>query len=217
MSTKAVAKVVGGLVPIAKVRRNPASRTATPRNGRPAAARPNCLKQTLQSTGIWEAFRRVMAIDPDRSNGVPLNPWYRNPPPGSNDPLAYDDPVTVPAGDIADNPYWKRDSRRSYPQLSVVNQAELASLLTLGSAAAPKVDLIGEAGEKALVAAKQEGETGLAKCLEKAPKDIAKDIFVNGLPPLPSGQTLASGEWDVHKYEVVESSFGEGYPCRSFR
>ena len=91
-----------------------------------------------------------------------------------------------------------------------MNQAQFASLLTVGSAASPKVELIGEAGEKALVAAKQEGETGLAKALEKAPKDVTKDVFVDGLPPLPSGQSLGSGKWDVHKYEVTEPSFGEG-------
>ncbi|KAF4975525.1 hypothetical protein FZEAL_7711 [Fusarium zealandicum] len=186
MSSQAAAKAAGGLVSIAK-------------------------KQTVQSTGIWEAFRRVMAIDPERSNGVPLNPHFRNPPPGANPPLEYDDPVTLPAGDIADNPYWKRDSRRNYPQLSVVNQSQFVQLLTVGSAATPKVDLIGEAGEKQLVAAKQESETGLAKALEKsAPGAATKDVFVDGLPPLPSGTSMSSGEWDVHKYEVTETSYGEG-------
>ncbi|KAM5359252.1 hypothetical protein ACJZ2D_014600 [Fusarium nematophilum] len=186
MSTQAAAKVAGGLVKIAK-------------------------KQTLQSTGIWEAFRRLMAIDPERSNGVPLNPHFRNPPPGANPPLEYDDPVTLPAGDIADNPYWKRDSRRNYPRLSVVNQSQFAQLLTVGSAAAPRVELVGEAGEKQLVAAKQDSETGLAKALEKtAPQEATKDVFVNGLPPLPSGQSLSSGQWDVHKYAVTDTSYGEG-------
>ncbi|KAK6724927.1 hypothetical protein SNK04_003738 [Fusarium graminearum] len=146
----------------------------------------------------------------------PLNPHFRNPPPGANDPLQYEDPVTLPAGDIADNPYWKRDNRRNYPQLSVVNQSQFAQLLTIGSAEAPKVDLIGEAGEKQLVAVKQESETGLAKALEKA-SNATKDVFVNGMPPLPSGQTLNTGKWDVHKYELEESSYGEGYPCRSFK
>ncbi|KPM39040.1 hypothetical protein AK830_g7508 [Neonectria ditissima] len=180
------------------------------RTGEGTAADKPAQKQTLQSTGIWETVRRFFAIDPERSNGVPLNPHFRYPAPGSNDPLGYDDPVTLPAGDIAGNPYWKRDSRRSYPQLSVVNQAQLASLLSVGSAAAPKVDLIGEAGEQALVVAKQEAETGLAKALEKAPKDVTKDVFVDGLPPLPSGTSLASGAWAVHKYEVTDTSYGEG-------
>ncbi|RSL51792.1 NADH-ubiquinone oxidoreductase 21.3 kDa subunit [Fusarium duplospermum] len=193
MSSQAAAKAAGGLVSLAK-------------------------KQTVQSTGVWEVLRRFFAIDPERSNGVPLNPHFRNPPPGSNPPLEYDDPVTLPAGDIADNPYWKRDSRRNYPQLSVVNQSQFAQLLTVGSAAAPKVELIGEAGEKQLVAVKEESQTGLAQALGKvAPGEATKDVFVNGLPPLPSGQSLSSGAWDVHKYEVTDASYGEGYPCRSFK
>ncbi|KAM0085085.1 hypothetical protein ACKRZS_002527 [Fusarium odoratissimum] len=217
MSSQA-AKAASNVVSIAKVRLMNKSLNPMPPNG-PSTAAPTTSviqKQTLQSTGIWEAFRRFMAIDPERSNGVPLNPHFRNPTPGANPPLEYDDPVTLPAGDIADNPYWKRDNRRNYPQLSVVNQSQFAQLLTVGSAAAPKVELIGEAGEKQLVAVKQESETGLAKALEKA-TDATKDVFVNGMPPLPSGQTLATGKWDVHKYEVTERSYGEGYPCRSFK
>lgn len=120
--------------------------------------------------------------------------------------MTFEDPVTIPAGDIADNPYWKRDHRRHYPKLSVMKQADVASLLTLGSAASPKVELIGEAGEKQLVAAQEEGETGLAKCLEKAAADVTKEVFVDGLPPLPSGQSLAKGSWDVHRYELVEEN-----------
>ena len=33
------------------------------------------------------------------------------------------------ASDPAQNPYWKRDVRRVYPQLSVVTQSELSGLL----------------------------------------------------------------------------------------
>lgn len=169
-------------------------------------------KQTLQSTGIWESFRKALAIDPNRSNGVPLNPYFRYPAPGSNAPESFEDPVTLPAADIAGNPYWKRDTRRNYPQLSVVSQADVVSLLTVGSAASPKVELVGEAGEKALVAAQQEGETtGLSKVLAKAtPKDVAKDLFVGGMPPLPSGQSLAEGEWNVHKYKLTERAYPDG-------
>ena len=153
-----------------------------------------------------------MAIDPNRSNGVPLNPYFRNPTPGSNDPLQYDDPVTVPAGDIADNPYWKRDARRNYPQLSVVGQADQVALLTVGSAAQPRVELIGEEGTKALVAAEDEGKSlGLAGHFRKSGAEAGKLVLVeNGLPPLPSGQSLASGEWDVHKYGLNEDqTYGE--------
>jgi len=171
-------------------------------------------KYTLQSVGIWERFRRLVAIDPNRSNGVPLNPQFRNPPPGSNDPLAYTDPVTIPAGDIAENPYWKRDARRSYPKLSVVSQGDLVGLLTVGSAAAPKQELIGEAGSKSLVAAGQEGEKGLAAYFREK-KDLGAVLGENGLPPLPSGMSIASG---VKGYEMTEEqSYPEQYPCRTFQ
>ncbi|KAG6023025.1 hypothetical protein E4U41_002109 [Claviceps citrina] len=193
MSNQVVAKATGGLVSITK-------------------------KHTVQSAGIWETLRRALAIDPERSNGVPLNPYYRNPAPGSNDPMSYEDPVTMPAGDIADNPYWKRDHRRHYPRLSVMTQADVASLLMLGSAASPKVSLVGESGQKQLVAVQKEGQTGLAKCLERATGSVTQDVFVDGLPPLPSGQSLAKGRWDVHAYEVSEEkTYPSGYPCRNFQ
>jgi len=162
-------------------------------------------KYTVQSTGLWETIRAALSIDPNRSNGVPLNPYNRLPAPGSNDPAKYDDPVTVPAGDIADNPYWKRDARRNYPRLSVISQADHVALLTVGSAAAPRVELIGEEGSKALVAAQEQGkEAGLAAYLEDKGVEAAKRVLelTGGLPPLPSGQSLSSVKWDDHKYAL---------------
>ncbi|KAI1466088.1 21 kDa subunit of NADH dehydrogenase [Daldinia caldariorum] len=180
-------------------------------------------KQTLQSVGIWERIRRALAVDPNRSNGIPLNPYYRNPPPGALDPATYDDPVTIPAGDIADNAYWRRDARRAYPKLSFVTQADAVALLAVGSAAAPRQELVGEAGEKQLVAAREEGSAGgLAAYFEKskaAAVAAAKEtLFVNGLPPVPSGERRESdGTWKVHDYALTESSYPEKYPCRSFK
>jgi hypothetical protein len=48
--------------------------------------------------------------------------------------------------------------RRAYPKLSVVGQGDAVALLSVGSAAKLKVELIGEAGAKALVDAKGRGE-----------------------------------------------------------
>lgn len=150
-------------------------------------------------------------MDPNRSNGIPLNPYFRNPTPGGLDPLGYDDPVTAPAGDIADNPYWKRDSRRAYPTLSFVSQADTVALLSVGSAAVPKQDLIGEAGEKQLVAVREEGRTGgLAAYLEKNTGAAKDTLLPGGLPPLPSGWAQkADGDWEVYKYELEESSYND--------
>lgn len=170
-------------------------------------------KYTVQSTGVWERIRRVLAVDPNRSNGVPLNPQFRNPPPGANPPGAYDDPVSVPAGDIADNAYYKRDIRRNYPRLSVVNQTDVVGLLSVGSKANPKDDVlqIGDAGVKQLVQVKQEGEEkGLATFIEKN-KEGTKSIFGrDGLPPFPSGMNRSSSN-GVRKY-AMDADRAEGFP-----
>lgn len=164
-------------------------------------------KYTVQSTGIWERVRRILSLDPNRSTGIPLNAQFRLPTPGSVPPLSYDDPVTVPAGDIADNPYWKRDMRRNYPKLSTVSQADAVGLLTVGSKAAPKEDVlqIGEAGEKQLVAVKEAGEErGLAALFEKNKKSIQGVLGANGLPPSPCNLNNATT-----KYEIDEE---QSYP-----
>jgi hypothetical protein len=128
-----------------------------------------------------------LSVDPNRSNGVPLNPQFRNPPPGANDPKEFDDPVTIPAADLADNPYWKRDVRRSYPKLSVVSQADVVGLLTVGTKAAPKEDAlpVGDAGHKQLAVVKEEGEKGLSAFFQKDNSAFKSVLGENGLPPLP--------------------------------
>ncbi|KAL4879826.1 hypothetical protein BJY04DRAFT_193072 [Aspergillus karnatakaensis] len=171
-------------------------------------------KYTVQSTGLWERLRRLLAVDPNRSTGVPLNSQFRLPTPGALPPLSYDDPVTLPAGDIADNPYWKRDVRRNYPRISTVNQADVVGLLTVGSQAAPKDEVlqVGQAGEKQLVSVKQDGEDrGLAGLFEKDKNGVKGVLAPNGLPPMPCNLNTAS------KYELgTEHGYPSVYPCRTF-
>ncbi|KAJ5149328.1 hypothetical protein N7448_000906 [Penicillium atrosanguineum] len=175
-------------------------------------------KYSVRSTGVWERIRRLLAIDPNRSTGIPLNSQFRLPTPGSLPPLSYDDPVTVPAGDLADNPYWKRDTRRNYPQLSTVTQADAVGLLTVGNQAAPKDDVlqIGEAGEKQLVDVKEQGEErGLAALFEKDKKSIQGVLGANGLPPTPCNintSTRSSSQYEMGQ----EQAYPAVYPCRSF-
>ncbi|PSN64194.1 21 kDa subunit of NADH dehydrogenase [Corynespora cassiicola Philippines] len=172
-------------------------------------------KYTVQPTGFYAFINRIFALDPKRSTGVPLNPQFRNPPPGGQDPMEYDDPVTVPAADIAENPYWKRDVRRRYAQTSRVTQADAVALLEVGSAAQPKQELIGEAGSKQLVAAKEEGVNGLAVAFEKNTA-LAKDVLgPGGMPPLPSGLHV-NGDGKKRYDLEQEQSYGDGYPCRTF-
>ncbi|GAB7365248.1 hypothetical protein MBLNU230_g6332t1 [Neophaeotheca triangularis] len=174
-------------------------------------------KYTVQPTGIWARINNFFAVDPKRSTGIPMNPQYRNPPPGGNDPLLYDEPVTVPSGDIAENPYWKRDVRRSYPKLSVVKQPDVVGLLSVGSAAAPKEDVlqIGDAGQKQLVAVKEEGEKGLSAFFQKETGAAKGVLGPTGLPPLPASLAPKGPK----RYEMLkEQAYGTNtsYPCRSF-
>lgn len=119
---------------------------------------------------------------------MPLNPHFRNPPPASNDPNAYDDPVTLPAADIAENPYWKRDNRRRYPQTHAVTQGDVVALLSVGSKANPKDEVLqlGDAGKKQLVEVKEQGNTGgIAVFLQKE-AGVGKSVLsADGLPPKP--------------------------------
>ncbi len=66
-------------------------------------------------------------------------------------------------------------------------------MLEVGSAAAPKQELIGEAGSKQLVAAKEQGAKGLAVAFEKN-TGLAKDVLgPGGMPPLPGGLHVSAG------------------------
>ena len=156
-------------------------------------------KYTQGSTGLWETLRKFLAVDPNRSNGIPVK-HFRDPPPGSQDPTEYDDPTTVPAADIADNPYWRRDVRRSYPKLSSVTQSDAVGLLTVGSAAKPSPKLLaGGEGAKQLVAVKEEGQKGLSTYFE-----TNKGVGVlgeGGLPPMPVSSR--SKEMGPENYEIA--------------
>lgn len=168
----------------------------------------NTQKYTVQPTGIWARINRWLAVDPNRSTGVPLNAQFRNPPPGALDPASYDDPVTLPAADIAENPYWKRDVRRRYPQLSTVTQSDVVGLLTVGSQAEPKRELIGDAGQKQLIAVKEEGEKGLAAFFEKEKGVGGSVLGPGGLPPFPT--PLNTARDGTRNYRLLQDqSYGE--------
>jgi hypothetical protein len=122
------------------------------------------------------------------------------------DPNSYDDPVTLPAADIANNPYWKRDVRRNYPKLSTVTQGDVVALLSVGSQAEPKDEVLqlGDAGKKQLVQVQQQGEEkGLASYLSENMSLASSVLGPDGLPPLP---TPANGH-EIKRYELGEQSY----------
>ena len=103
--------------------------------------------------------------------------------------------------------------RRSYPRLSVVKQADVVGLLTVGSKAEPKDDVlqIGDAGTRQLVQVKQDGEEkGLAALFEKDKKSVAGIFGPDGLPPFPSGLSRVSPRGG--KNYVMDKDRAEGYP-----
>ena len=119
--------------------------------------------------------------------------------------------MTLPSGDIAENPYYKRDIRRSYPKLSVVNQAVVVGLLSVGSKSAPKNDILqpGDAGAKQLVQVKVEGEEkGLSAYFEK--NKGASILGPGGLPPFPNGMSRESPEGG-RKY-ILDTDRENGFP-----
>jgi len=81
----------------------------------------------LAPKGFWKKFRDAIVVNPEISTGLPLPTKNRYPQPASR-PEKYSTPATQ-ASDPAQNPYWKRDVRRQYPRLSVVDQAHLAQVL----------------------------------------------------------------------------------------
>ncbi|KAG6917826.1 hypothetical protein DXG01_000886 [Tephrocybe rancida] len=81
----------------------------------------------LSPQGFWKKFRDAVVVNPEISTGFPIASINRRPQPASR-PEKYNTPASI-ASDIAQNPYWKRDIRRAYPQLSVITQDELSTLL----------------------------------------------------------------------------------------
>lgn len=112
--------------------------------------------------------------------------------------------MTVPAADIAENPYWQRDVRRGYPRPAVFKQNDVVGLLTLGSAAAPRIAK-GDEGVKQLVAVKSENGM-LSKVLEQV--GVKEILQENGLPPLPGKRVVFNAD--------IPQSYPSSYPCRSF-
>jgi hypothetical protein len=114
----------------------------------------------------------------------------------------------VPAADLAENPYWKRDVRRRYPKLSTVTQGDVVALLSVGSKAAPKDEVLqlGDAGAKQLVAVREEGEKGgLAVFLAKETSLGSSLLGEGGLPPMPP---TAVGAKPYGLIEPREQSYG---------
>jgi hypothetical protein len=129
-------------------------------------------------------------------------------------PEEYVDPLTSPAADLAENPYWKRDTRREYPRTLVYSQPYIAGLLSYGNAAAPRI-AAGEPGTKAL-AEVTSGQLELTTVL--ASTNVGKEVLARngGLPPLPGTGSRVRQNWRFKLNEETEQGYDREYPVRSF-
>ncbi|CCG83983.1 protein of unknown function [Taphrina deformans PYCC 5710] len=162
--------------------------------------------------GIWNWVKQTFQIAPERSSGITFNESYRNPMPGSR-PEIYKEPVTAPANDIAQNPYFARDVRRQYPATSYVSQATVAGLLTYGNKAQPAI----ADGNEGITALAKIGELQLTSAIEAAlEKNPSAILAEGGVPPLPTGRKGRSWKLDPSS-GFGGHKMGEGeYPVRSF-
>ncbi|PIL36232.1 hypothetical protein GSI_01894 [Ganoderma sinense ZZ0214-1] len=152
----------------------------------------------LSPKGFWKKFRDTVAVNPDISSGLPLPSVHRFPPPGSR-PEKYCTPATK-ASDPAQNPYWKRDVRRAYPQLSVVTQSELSTLL-LDHAQAQQVIVAPGEGQKAeassVPAEHPQGGVDLTQAIATI-ASARKAYSESKLPPTPP---IAFKQWRPERAE----------------
>ncbi|KAJ9099561.1 hypothetical protein QFC19_005986 [Naganishia cerealis] len=174
-------------------------------------------KYTTGSRGIWETVRRVLALVPNRSSGNPIPSLYRKLPPGDRIKEAqnYEDPITIPAGDIKGNPYYKRDFRRNYPQVNAFNQTKVAGLLLLGSVENPRVS-VGEKGTKELsVFIDPSQDVSLATSLSGVPQSVIRGELLG-----KQGEPIVAPSMNKFKWTILQEPehgmYTENYPCRMF-
>lgn len=172
-------------------------------------------KYTTRSVGIWEKLRQLLVLVPNRSSGNPIVALYRQSPPGDriNDAKKYKDPVTLPAGDVVNNAYFKRDYRRNYPKLVGFNQTKVSGLLQLGSAEKPRIS-VGDKGTQEL-AVFQEKDVSLANTLSKVDPSVVKGELLGKSGEPIVAPALRKFKWTILK-EPQHGMYTDEYPCRIF-
>ncbi|ESX02841.1 hypothetical protein KL918_002386 [Ogataea parapolymorpha] len=171
-------------------------------------------KYTTGSKGIWELIRSVLVLVPNRSSGNPYVPYYRVPSPSSNKQV-YKDPRTIPAADIVQNDYYKRDKRRAYPRASVFTQPQIGALLQIGNAKRSRLPK-GEEGVKQL-ALVSSGQVDLPQVLRTADSAI-----LNGELLGPRGEPVVAPNLNKKlSMKILEEPehgmYTDEYPVRMFK
>ncbi|CUM67929.1 uncharacterized protein PRCAT00005641001 [Priceomyces carsonii] len=174
-------------------------------------------KYTTQSRGIWEKFRQIFALVPNRSSGNPIVALYRKNPPGNRiqESKEYNENSTIPASDVRGNPYFKRDFRRNFPQVHAFNQTKISGLLQLGSAEKPRIS-IGDKGTKELsIFIEPSSEVSLATTLTNVPESVVRGELLGASGEPIVAPSLNKFHWTILQ-EPQHGMFTESYPCRIF-
>lgn len=174
-------------------------------------------KYTTHSRGIWEKLRQLLVLVPNRSSGNPIIKLYRAVPPGQRiaDANNYKDPHTIPAGDIVNNAYYKRDYRRNYPQVHGFDQTKVSGLLQLGSAAEPRI-AIGDKGTKELsVFLDSAKPVSLLTTLDNVPQNVIKGQLLGTQGQPIVAPSLNKFTWKILP-EAEHGMYNDTYPCRIF-
>ncbi|KAE9411534.1 21 kDa subunit of NADH dehydrogenase, partial [Gymnopus androsaceus JB14] len=161
----------------------------------------------LSPQGFWKKFRDAVVVNPEISSGLPLQGVHRFPPPASR-PEKYATPATK-ASDIAQNPYWKRDVRRAYPQLSVITQTGLSSLLIEHST--PQAVAAPAEGSEAISTTPEPVE--LAAAISK----ITESTKVYSESKLPPTLPIAYPRWRPEKTEDVPRPQHAYFPMHMYK
>lgn len=170
-------------------------------------------KYTTGSKGIWEVIRKLLVAVPNRSSGNPYVPYYRVPPPAS-EKGKYKDARTIPAADIMNNDYFKRDTRRAYPKVQAFSQSKISELLKIGSEANSRLPK-GEEGVKTLATLKDEN-LELSSVLQTVPKTVI-DGEVLGKQGEPIVAPNLNKKFRVRLMTEEESGmYSSDYPVRMF-
>ncbi|EJT46354.1 hypothetical protein A1Q1_05001 [Trichosporon asahii var. asahii CBS 2479] len=166
----------------------------------------------LEPEGFWKKFHDAVVVNPKISSGLPLPLKNRYPPPASR-PERYATPATK-ASDVAFNPYYKRDTRRAYPQTSVVTQAELSALLIAGpaQAALPSGTTSTELTES--------NTPDLTVAIAAIPQNSFVAAGINtgktaGLPPTPPPAN-PKGKWQPKQGEYIPRFKHQYFPIENY-
>ncbi|KAG8781933.1 hypothetical protein FRC15_007835 [Serendipita sp. 397] len=121
------------------------------------------------------------------------------------------------ASDIAQNPYWKRDVRRAYPQTSVITQKDYSQMLLASpqaqSISAPNASAEGVTGASVPTEASTTKAVATLSELLKEINTSQSAFSESNLPPTPAGVK----KWDPARDEDAPHDPHAYWPMKLYK